>query len=189
MKRVYYYVIGAVALLGVTIGATWIGAVNGEVRRNQAVSEATGNVYAQYSGRYEKMGAVIDAIQSADAMILNALQLITDARTAFAAALDAGIDGDPNEQAQIVESTITSLVVLLEDNPNSYQTTNLYAAAIAEFSASTNSVTFSITSYNSAVTAYNTHIQVFPNMLFLGSKTPFTTWVVPTYSTTLPTFS
>lgn len=77
----------------------------------------------------------------------------------------------------------------MEDNPASYQTVNLYGGFMGEFAASTNAVTYAINEYNDIVAVYNTHIEIFPNIIFLTNKTPFATWTPPNYDTELPTFN
>lgn len=189
MKRIYYYIIGAIALVGVTVSASWIGAVNGEVRKNEDVVEATGNVHASLSGRYEKIGAFIDAIEDANATVLDYLQTIMAARTAFANAIAAGDSAEANDQAEIVDATFVTLVAYMEDNPGSYNTVNLYAGFMAEFAASTNVVTESIRTYNGKANVYNTHIKIFPNLIFLSGKTPYAIWALTNYTSELPTFN
>ena len=189
MKRLHYYIIGTVALLAAVTTSTWIGAVNGEVRKKQNVIEATGNVHIKLSGRYEKVVAFIDAIEDANATVTNYLTIITDARTAFADAIGSSDLEGANEAAEIIDAAFIDLVSYMEDNPDSYNTVDLYSGFMAEFSALTNAVIFAVTTYNSEVNKYNTHISIFLNMLFLGGKTPYTTWAVTNYNTTLPTFN
>lgn len=189
MKRIYYYIIGIIALLAVVTGSTWIGAVNGEVRKNQNVIEATGNVHAKLGGRYEKVSAFIDAIEDANATIVGYLTIIADARTAFADAIASNDLEAANGAAQTIDATFIDLVSYMEDNPSSYNTVDLYSGYMAEFAASTNAVIVAVTTYNSEVNAYNTHIATFPNLIFLQGKTPYETWAVTYYNTTLPTFN
>jgi len=189
MKKVYYYVIGSVALVSVAVGATWIYAANGEVQNNNNVIEATGSVHAKLSNRYEKIGAFIDAIENANEAILSFLNTIRDARIAFAEAVEAQNYVAAREEADIIDASFTELVFTMEDNPASYQTVNLYAGFMAEFSASTNAVTYSIETFNSHVNIYNTFIQTFPNVIFLSNKTPYKIWALTNYNSTLPTFN
>lgn len=188
MKTVYYYVIGAVALLLATVGGVWIGAANGEVRRNEDVLTATGDVHASLGNRFEKIATFIDLIESADATVLGYLQTITDARTAFANAISAKDNEAIQGEAETIDATFVTLIALMEDNPASYNTVALYGGFMGEFSASTNAVTYAINDFNTKVNAYNTHIQIFPNVIFLSGKIPYVTWPVPNYNATLPTF-
>lgn len=56
MKKVYYYIIAAFAVVSITIGGVWIGASNGEVRKRQDVQKATGAIHSSLSGRFAKLG-------------------------------------------------------------------------------------------------------------------------------------
>ena len=189
MRIVYYYIIGAIALVSIAIGGTWIGAANGEVEKNNNVVEATGSVHARLINRYEKIDAFVDAIESANEAVLSFLGVIRDARLAYAAAIAANNNDLAREEADIIDTTFVNLVALLEDNPATYQTVNLYADFMGEFSASTNAVTYAIESFNQKVNLYNTHIQTFPNLIFLSKKTPYKIWSLDNYNATLPTFN
>lgn len=186
MKRVHYYIIGFVALLLLVVGGTWIGAYNGMVKRENDVVLKKGAVHASYVGRYDKASAMIGAIESANAQINSQIEAITTARSAFSN-VETGTVTEIQGAADAVETTISAFVVLLEDNPSAWNTVGLYAQYMAEFNASTNSVTFSINAYNTAVSAFNTHIKLFPNVIFLGGQEAYTNWELPTLST-MPTF-
>lgn len=189
MKRIHYYITGVVVLILVLVSSTWIGAVNGEVRKRNDVLESTGNVHAKLSGRYEKVGAFIDAIEDANANVLTFLETIEDARTAFANAISAKDIDTANSAATTLDLTFTNLLAYMEDNPESYSTVSLYSGYTAEFSASTNAVTYAITEYNKKVNAYNTHIEVFPNIIYVGNKTRLEVWNLSYYNASLPTFN
>ena len=73
-----------VVVFGGTTAGMWISAYNGEITRRENVTEERGNVHASLSGRYEKVGTFIDAIESANQTVLTYLETIRDARTAFA---------------------------------------------------------------------------------------------------------
>lgn len=76
----------------------------------------------------------------------------------------------------------------MEDNPDSYNTVNLYSGYMAEFSASTNAVTTAILKYNTSVTDYNNHIEKFPNNLLVGTRDKHVPYEVTNYNASLPTF-
>ena len=77
----------------------------------------------------------------------------------------------------------------MEDNPESYNTVDLYSGYMAEFAASTNAVTYAINEFNEVVNDYNTFIQTFPNVIFLGEKVTFEPYSLANYNATLPTFN
>lgn len=188
MRKVYYYIIGAIALVSIVIGGTWIGAANGEVQKNNNVVEATGLVHARLSNRYEKIGAFINAIESANEAVVSFLETIRDARVAYADAIAANNNAAARSEADIIDTTFVNLVALMEANPETYQTVNLYAGFMSEFSASTNAVTYAIETFNEKVNVYNTHIQTFPNLIFLSKKVPYVIWSLENFRLELPTF-
>ncbi len=190
-QSIILLVIAGVLLLGaIILGSTWAGAYNGAVTKSNLIQQRETQIYSAYSNRYEKVGAYINAIESANGQILAQMTLITDARNAFADAMAAGqLDIAADESANI-ESTFINLIVLLEDNPGQWNTINLSAGFMAEFAASTNAVTFAINSYNAALTDYNTFIALFPNNLFTGGfarNDDF--YTPPNFNTDLPTFN
>lgn len=184
-----YIVLGVVlAFVGIT-SIIWINAYNGFVTRDNEITQKRGDVYAALSARYDKLSLMIDAIESANATVQGYLDTIMAARTAFADAL--ANDDFESVDASITEinSTFISLVSYVEDNPSSYNTTGLYASALAEFNASTNAVMFAINQYNASVTSYNNHIKTFPNVIFVGSNAAYEPYEVANYNTTLPYFN
>lgn len=188
MKKHFYIVIGAVAVFTVAAAATWLSAYNGEVTKNAEVTTEVGQVHASLSGRYEKVGAFVNAIEGANTTVSEYLTIIQEARIAFAEAIADSNLKEANDQANIVDSTFMNLVAFIEDNPESYNTVNLYSSFLGEFSASTNQVIYNINLYNKKVEAYNIHIKKFPNIIFLAGKTPYAVWALANYNATLPTF-
>lgn len=189
MKKIILLVSGAVAVVALIISMMWISAYNGAVTREAEIVEKQGNVHAALSARYEKVGALIDAIEGANATVLGYLETIADARTAFANALAAGSQAAADAAADTIDATFITLLSYMEDNPDSYNTVNLYSGFAAEFSASTNLVTGSIILFNVAVTNYNTHVQTFPNNIFLGGRALYSPYELTNYNVPLPTFN
>ena len=178
-----------VVVFGGTTAGMWISAYNGEITRRENVTEERGNVHASLSGRYEKVGTFIDAIESANQTVLTYLETIRDARTAFADAIASNEPVDADEAADTIDSTFVQLVAYMEDNSESYNTVDLYSGYMGEFAASTNAVTYAIREFNEVVNDYNTFIQTFPNVIFLGEKVTFEPYSLANYNATLPTFN
>lgn len=188
MKKVVLIVSGVTATLALVISILWIGAYNGAVRKEAQITESRGNVHATLSGRYEKVGVLIDAIESANTTVLGYLETITDAREAFADAIASSNQAAAAAAADTLDATFVTLVAFMEDNPDSYNTVGLYSGFMAEFSASTNLVTGAIIIYNAAVTDFNTHIKTFPNNIFVSGLSAYTPYELSYYNVTLPSF-
>jgi len=176
-------------IISIITSIVWINAYNGYVTRDNDVSQKRGNVYAALSARYDKLSLMIDAIESANTTVQGYLDTIMAARTAFADALANNDFESVDESITEINSTFINLVSYVEDNPSSYNTTGLYASALAEFNTSTNAVLYAITQYNASITSYNNHIKTFPNNIFVGSNKSYTPYEVANYNTTLPTFN
>ena len=171
------------------VGSTWISAYNGAIKKEAIVNEDLGNVHASLTGRYEKVATFIDAIQDANATIQGYLDTIAQAREAFADAISNNNNDAAYDSSATIDQTFVTLVSYMEDNPDSYNTVSLYIGYLDEFTASTNRVINDIGTYNEAVKEYNTHIQIFPNVIFVGSREKYTQYSTANYNATLPTFN
>ena len=80
MRKIILIVSGALAILAIVIGGSWVSAYNGAVVREAEVVEARGNVYAALEARYVKVDVLIDAIEDANTTIEGYLTIIADAR-------------------------------------------------------------------------------------------------------------
>src|SRR5690606_29310115 len=99
--------------------------------------------------------------------ILTQLGLITQAREAFADAVASQASPDVLEQEfTALESMFITLVSYMEDNPSNWTTVGITSAFLAEYNASTNSVSFAINQYNETVFLYNSFLRKFPNNVF-----------------------
>lgn len=180
---------GIVTVLAIVVGAVWISAYNGAVSQEATVNEKRGNVHASLSARYDKVAVFIDAIEDANETIQGYLNTIVEAREAFANALTLNDNATADEAASAVDSTFTTLVAYMEDNPDSYNTVALYSGFLGEFSASTNAVRYDIGEFNEAARNYNIHIQTFPNNIFVGYREVISEYSLDNYNAVLPTFN
>jgi len=188
VKKLYIILGVLLAFVGIT-SIVWVNAYNGYVTRDNEIAQKRGDVYAALSARYDKLSLMIDAIESANATVQGYLDTIMAARTAFADALANDDFESVDDSITEINSTFINLVSYVENNPSSYNTTGLYASALADFNASTNAVLYAITQYNASVTSYNNHIKTFPNNLFVGSNATYAPYEVTNYNTSLPSFN
>ena len=191
MKKGFLIGISIFGVFLVVVGIMWVNAFNGAKTKANEIETLRGDVYASLSVRYEKMGTFIDAISDANSIVTGYLEVIRDARVAFAEAIGkANVDAsEVDEISGTIDGTFITLLSYMEDNPASYNTVNLYQGFLSEFSAATNVVLNRILEYNRAVLAFNNHIETFPNLLFVGNETRKQTYAVDNYNTTLPTFN
>ncbi|MDD3207813.1 MAG: hypothetical protein PHV19_04835, partial [Bacilli bacterium] len=66
MRKIILIVSGALAILAIVIGGSWISAYNGAIVREAEVVEARGNVHAALEARYVKVDVLIGAIEDAN---------------------------------------------------------------------------------------------------------------------------
>lgn len=189
MKKIIMFPIFIASVVLIILGIIWINAYNGEVTRNNLIEKNRGDVHAALGSRYDKVLAFIDAIEGADTTVTNYLNIIKEARTAFAEAIDNGDIIEADAEAGTIDSTFVTLLAYMEDNPASYNTVSLYAGFMSEFSAATNVVLNTIGKFNESVMSYNNHIQKFTNNMFLANKEPYATYSITNYNATLPTFN
>ena len=109
----------------------------------------------------------MEAITQYDATILAYIENITDARTAYADAVDNSDVADMIAAETSLENAFNTLAVFLEDNP-AYMGTSLYQQYLSEVTASSNDVAESKETYNESVQAFNTLVQSFPANLFIS---------------------
>lgn len=188
-KKIILIVAVILTMFLVITGILWGTAYNKAIRNANLVKQEKTKIYTAYAGRYDKVFAFIDAIESANAQINTQIDSIMAARTAFASALAAGNLDGAEENSEILENTFISLVSYMEDNPSAWNTVGLTAGFMSEFAASTNAVTYAINTYNETVAKYNITISVFPNKIFLGGFPEINDYVMPEFNTELPTFN
>lgn len=132
---------GAVVLiLGATVAGTWVNAYNGEITRRETINEKRGNVHNSLNARYDKVTQYIAAIESANEIIIDLLEQITDARTAFADAVASHNPEAADDEAEKLDGAFIQLVSCMEDNPDDLNPIDLYEGFMGEFAASTNVV-------------------------------------------------
>lgn len=189
LKKLLIIILSATLLLLGMISFIWYSSYNGEIILSNQIDNNQADIHAAMEARYTKVSAFIDAIQGANATVTGYLDIIKDARVAFADALSSNNLNALDEAANLIDSTFVTLLSYMEDNPSSYNTVSLYGGFMGEFAASTNTVINEIRAFNKSVKDYNNHIQKFPNNLFLSSKQKKTSYQIPNYNTELPTFN
>lgn len=163
-KIVFYSVSGLLVLLIVMFLGTWISTNNQASEYDELMYFRKTQIYVAIDNRYSKVLAYQATIQTADNQILTQLGLITQAREAFAEAIENQIPPDQlEEDFTALESMFITLVSYMEDNPGNWTTVGITSAFLAEYNASTNAVSFAINQYNETVFLYNSFLRKFPN--------------------------
>lgn len=181
MKQKNLIVLVALALVFVfvlVIGISMIAGYNDTVKMEETISANKAQVENRLLQRHDKIGLLVPAVEGLQEYALNVYQMITDARTAYANATtqEELIAADALESA-----ALTSLLVVIEDNPN-LTPSAAYYAYIDEVSAMENSLTVARRDYNESVREYNTKVKKFPRVLYInmfGFEKQYDYWELP----------
>lgn len=155
--------IGVLVLLSVILAVTLVSGFNKGVTLRNDSENKRANIAIALELRLDKLEALLEALNGLEDHVEDQLKKITEARekitssTADVMALET----------DAIETGFKAIVVLIEDNPNTYIATNAYMNYMAEISASTNMIASTKLQYNDSVNAFNTFLQSFPRNLYL----------------------
>jgi len=162
---ILFSILGVVVLLGVIATTMIITTRDQAVFAKNKVESSFETIGTRLQQRSETMQILINGIDDANEQIADLLEMITDARTALA---NATTPDEYSEAEGDLEGAFEGLRIIIEDNPGTYQTVDLYNQYMASAVASTNAVTFARETYNDNVEAYRNTIESFPGNLILG---------------------
>ncbi len=160
-----YSVLGLIVVLGIITALVIVSSHTEAVRLKNDAEDKFDEIGIRLEARYDTMHPIIESIHDANDEVENLLDMITSARTAM---LSASTPDELSDAEGDLESAFQGLIVIIEDNPDTYTTIALYNQYISLATASTNAVTYARTQYNDAVYTYRTHVETFPGVLFLG---------------------
>jgi LemA protein len=156
-----------VVLVGVVGVSTWVG-YNHAAELDESATSSRTAIGIAMQNRYEKMMALVNALQNLEQHVEEQLGKITAARTAYVTALNNKDVESMSETEDTLESEFMALQVIIEDNPDTYVATSAYISYMNEISATTNMVTTARILYNDAVEQFNKNLRAFPNNLILS---------------------
>ena len=160
---VLLFLIVVIVGLGIYAATTY----NRAVQTSNQIPTDLAAIGIAVENRYDKMSIMMDALTQYDATVTAYITAITDARAAFADALDNSDVADMVTAETSLDNAFNVLAVFLEDNP-AYLGTTLYQQYMSEVAASSNAVAQAKEDYNASVQAFNTLVQSFPANLFIG---------------------
>lgn len=162
MEIILWVILGAAALLGLFLWATY----NGLVKLNVRVQEAWSDITVQLKRRADLIPNLIESVKGYAAHEKQVFQDVTEAR---ANVLNATAKG-PKETAAAenqFEAALKSLFAVSEAYPQLRASEN-FQQLQAELVDTEDKIQASRRFYNGGVRDLNTKIQVFPNNLFAG---------------------
>ena len=163
-KHVVIALITLVSAIILIFGIVVASSYNKAVRLSNEAENKRAQIGVAIEARFDKLEELLNAITGLEEHVEAQLEKITSARAALATANASDIAKDVDG----IQSGFNSIIVLIEDNPNTYIATSAYNNYMAEISATINMITSARTQYNAAVTNFNNQLETFPSNLILG---------------------
>lgn len=141
-----------------------VSAYNGLVKSQENVNEKWANVQADYQRRFDlipNLVATVKAYSNYEGQLLTA---VTAARSAWT---QASTNQQQMQAAGQLDSTLSRLLVVLENYPNLKANEN-YLSLQDELAGTENRIKYSRTEFNNAVKAYNIKLRTFPTNTIAG---------------------
>ncbi len=162
-KKIVFSAVGLFVLLLISFGITIPINFNKAVKMEEQIFNDYALISTALETRFEKMEALLGAIDGLEEHVSLQLSKITDAR------LRLGNHENLNDITNDIENSFNDIIVLIEDNPNIYIVTSTYNAYMAEITASINVVMTSKIIYNESVTTFNTFVKQFPRNMYMSA--------------------
>ncbi len=160
-RKTLWIAVGIIAL--VVIG--WLGtSYNSFVSSHLAVNQSWAQVETQYQRRFDLVPNLVETVRGAANFEKSTLTAVTDARSAWAQANQAGSRSDVIGAAQGFDSALSRLLVTVESYPQ-LKATEQFAGLAAQIEGTENRIAVARKDYNDSATAYNTRISLFPGKL------------------------
>jgi LemA protein len=168
MKRFGCLIAAGVAVVIVLIVVlVFAGSYNGLVKKDQAADSQWAQVENQYQRRYDLIPNLVNAVQGYLTQEKTIFELITSARTHYAAAQAASDVNGMAQAASDLEDAVGRLLVIVEDNPQ-IKSDSVVRGLMDELAGTENRIAVERGRYNTAVQDYNTAIRSFPTNLLAG---------------------
>jgi len=188
MKRIYYYVVGTIILFAMAIFSSSVGAIKGANKRVDVIEIKARDLFVTLNTRYEKIEELNDNLSSLDETATNLVNNIEARITSFKATsrLSQTVYQALNDAIYIDENFMTLITYLIEHN-DSFGST-MPSSFYTEFDAITAILLPKINDYNMVTTDYNTHIDLFPNSIYLQGRAPYLLFDLAFYPANLRLF-
>ena len=160
--------VGAVIVLVLLIGMYVVGITNTEVRLDQETQAQFANIETQYQRRFDLIPNVVSTVQGTAGFEQETLTKLTELRSQWQTASNVNTKV---ETANEFEATLSRLLVISENYPE-LRATEAFRDLIVLLEGTENRISVERTRYNDKAREYNTYIKLFPNSIFVGSKTP-----------------
>lgn len=163
LKRIFLIIVSIILLLFVIFGISIALNFNKAVRAKNDVLEKRAQINNALELRFDKLEALLNALEGLSEHVETQLDKITSAR----ANLNTASPDELAEEVDDIFSGINQIIVIIEDNPDTYIATSAYMSYMGEISATNNLIFTTRSNYNTAITAYNNHLETFPRNIYL----------------------
>lgn len=164
-KKILLPIISVFAIIVVLFGVGLIFGYNSLVDMDEDINSKYAQIEVRLQERHNKIEQILGAVQGLQDHAVAIYDAITSARAAYASAV-AGNDIDAMVEADAAEaSALSSLLVVVEDNPL-ITATGAYYSLIDEISSMESALAVARRDYNNAVQDYNASVRKFPRVLY-----------------------
>lgn len=167
-------VLGAIALAVLVVGLWAVGAYNGIVGRNEAVSTAWAQVENQYQRRLDLVPNLVETVKGSAKFEKDTLTAVVEARakvgqmTVGKGVIDDAASFKKFEAAQgELSSALSRLMVVVEKYPD-IKSTQAFRDLQVQLEGTENRIAVARMDFNNSAQDYNTAIKRFPGSLVAG---------------------
>ncbi|MGV8086071.1 MAG: LemA family protein [Candidatus Woesearchaeota archaeon] len=167
MAKEKKWLIGLI-ILGVLILAVllwYISTYNSLIKQNEAVNSQWAQVETQYQRRVDLIPNLVNTVSGYADFEKSTLTQITELRSQWQNAQNVD---DKVETANQIESTLSKLLVIMENYPDLKANTN-FIALQDELANTENKIAVERGRYNNVVRDFNARIKMFPSNIIAGS--------------------
>ena len=156
-----------IGLAFLLVALSMISGYNGLVNLDEDINSKYAQIEVRLQERHDKIGQILGAVTGLQEHAESIYLMITNARTAYAAAVADG-DMEAMIEADALEAlSLSELLVVVEDNPL-VTATGAYYQLIDEISSMESALAVARRDFNEAVEVYNAAVRRFPRVLYAG---------------------
>ncbi len=178
-------VIGALVLI---TGISLIAGYNSLVKLEESINLKMATVDSRLQERKDKIDQLVDVVEGYTTVEQSIYTMITNARTAYAAAKISGNSEDMAEAEALEVQAVNALLAIAEDNPE-IRSSSVYISLMIEISSMESALSTARLRYNESVASYNSSARQFPRVLFVNIfnfESTKTYWKIDNGATEVP---
>ncbi|MCU0105568.1 LemA family protein [Acholeplasma vituli] len=178
-------VIGALVLI---TGISLIAGYNSLVKLEESINLKMATVDSRLQERKDKIDQLVDVVEGYTTVEQSIYTMITNARTAYAAAKLSGNPDDMAEAEALEVQAVNALLAIAEDNPE-IKSSQVYISLMIEISSMESALSTARLRYNESVASYNSSARQFPRVIFVNLfnfETTKTYWKIDDGATEVP---